>query len=49
MGNIAGLSYGFSSAKAKAVLGYDPLYSVDEGLQKTVALFMAAKSAASAA
>ena len=33
----AELSYGFSSAKAKRLLGYEPLYTVDEGLQKTTA------------
>ena len=38
----AELSYGFSSAKAKRLLGYEPLYTVDEGLQKTTAEHFAA-------
>lgn len=38
---IASLSYAFSSAKAKAMLGYKPLYTVEEGLQKTMADWVA--------
>jgi len=34
--NIASLSYGFTNKKAKDMLGYTPLYNLDEGLQKTV-------------
>eukprot|EP00927_Polykrikos_kofoidii_P009691 TRINITY_DN14056_c0_g1_i1.p1 TRINITY_DN14056_c0_g1~~TRINITY_DN14056_c0_g1_i1.p1 ORF type:complete len:435 (+),score=46.71 TRINITY_DN14056_c0_g1_i1:196-1305(+) len=37
--NTAGLSYAFSSKKARDVLGYRPLYSFDEAIQKTVALW----------
>jgi len=33
---LAKCSYSFSSAKAKRLLGYEPLYTVDEALQRTV-------------
>jgi len=35
--NLAKLSYAFSSKKAERMLGYEPLYTVDEALQRTVA------------
>merc|ERR1712166_1649403 len=36
MVTLAKCSYSFSSAKAKRLLGYEPLYTVDEALQRTV-------------
>jgi nucleoside-diphosphate-sugar epimerase len=36
---VASLSYGFSSKKAHDLLGYTPLYTVEEGCQKTVAIW----------
>lgn len=38
--NIASLSYAFSSRKARNMLGYAPLYTVDEAMQKTVSDWM---------
>jgi len=37
--HCASLSYAFSSEKAHDMIGYSPLYTVDEGCQKTVALW----------
>eukprot|EP00931_Biecheleriopsis_adriatica_P101975 TRINITY_DN77019_c0_g1_i1.p1 TRINITY_DN77019_c0_g1~~TRINITY_DN77019_c0_g1_i1.p1 ORF type:complete len:428 (-),score=74.20 TRINITY_DN77019_c0_g1_i1:215-1456(-) len=34
--NLATLSYSFSSKKANKMLGYEPLYTVDEALQRSV-------------
>jgi len=36
--NLAQMSYAFSSAKAQRLLNYQPLYNVDEGMQRTVEL-----------
>mmetsp|Transcript_4524 Transcript_4524/g.14684 ORF Transcript_4524/g.14684 Transcript_4524/m.14684 type:complete len:81 (-) Transcript_4524:218-460(-) len=36
---VASLTYAFSSAKAKERLGYEPLYTVHEALQRTVYLW----------
>lgn len=36
--DTAGLNYAFSIDKARRVLGYEPLYTVDEALQRSVAL-----------
>eukprot|EP00928_Gymnodinium_smaydae_P075441 TRINITY_DN58456_c0_g1_i1.p1 TRINITY_DN58456_c0_g1~~TRINITY_DN58456_c0_g1_i1.p1 ORF type:complete len:416 (-),score=70.90 TRINITY_DN58456_c0_g1_i1:110-1357(-) len=38
MFKLAALSYTFSSKKAKTLLGYEPIYTLDEALQKTVFL-----------
>jgi len=35
--HLAGMSYAFSSCKARRLLGYEPLYTIDEALQRTVA------------
>jgi len=44
---IAELSYTFSSAKARQVLGYEPLFTVDEAVQRTVHLWHKRKAEAS--
>mmetsp|Transcript_80876 Transcript_80876/g.160731 ORF Transcript_80876/g.160731 Transcript_80876/m.160731 type:complete len:127 (-) Transcript_80876:316-696(-) len=39
MSAVACLSYVFSSSYAEAVLGYKPLYNLDQAIQKTVHLW----------
>jgi len=39
MMNVARQSYAFTGKKARELLGYAPIFTVDEGLQKTVAKF----------
>ena len=36
MMQVAGMDYAFSSARARARLGYRPLYTVDQGIQRIV-------------
>eukprot|EP00440_Ansanella_granifera_P022034 gb/GFBE01023925.1/.p1 GENE.gb/GFBE01023925.1/~~gb/GFBE01023925.1/.p1 ORF type:complete len:538 (+),score=63.98 gb/GFBE01023925.1/:1-1614(+) len=37
---IGSISYAYSSEKAKRLLGYEPLYNLDEAVQRTVQLFL---------
>jgi len=39
MFDLASLSYAFSSAKAGKLLGYKPLYNLDQAIQKTIQLW----------
>lgn len=41
--SVATLSYSFSCKKAQEMLHYEPIYSLDEGLQKTVSCFLSSK------
>lgn len=46
---ITRLSYSFSTEKARKLLGFRPLYSVDEAVQRTVAMYLRSQRRAAGA